>query len=99
MPKLRQEWPESFAPWGATIEALSALRLPILLLSGEKTTPPALGVTTILRQVWPTAFHAEITGAGHMSPITHADQVNTSIESFLGGPSGITAVRPSTGSG
>ena len=85
MPKLRREWPESFFPWGATIEALSTLRLPILLLSGEKTTPPALAVTTILRQLWPTASHAAITGAGHMSPITHGDQVNASIGRFING--------------
>ena len=88
MPKLRREWPESFAPWGATIKALSALRLPILLLSGEKTTPPALAVTAILRQIWPAASHAAITGAGHMSPITHADEVNARIERFLHGPPG-----------
>lgn len=83
MPKLRREWPESFAPWGATVEALSALQLPILLISGEKTTPPALSVTAILRRIWPAASHVEIAGAGHMSPITHADQVNANIEGFL----------------
>jgi pimeloyl-ACP methyl ester carboxylesterase len=85
MPKLRREWPESFAPWGATIEALSALRLPILLISGQQTTPPALAVTAILRQVWPVASHVEVAGAGHMSPITHAGHVNASIEDFLSG--------------
>jgi pimeloyl-ACP methyl ester carboxylesterase len=83
MPKLRQEWPESFCPWGATVEALSTLRLPTLLISGAKTSPPALAVTTILRRLWPTASHVEIADAGHMSPITHADAVNASIESFL----------------
>lgn len=54
-----------------------------MLISGAKTTTPARGVTAILRQVWPTASHVEIAGAGHMSPITHADQVNASIERFL----------------
>jgi pimeloyl-ACP methyl ester carboxylesterase len=83
MPKLRQEWPESFAPWGATIEALSALRLPTLLIRGANTTAPALGVMTALGRIWPDASHVEIAGAGHMSPITHADQVNASIEDFL----------------
>ena len=83
MPKLRDEWPESFAPWGATIEALSALRMPILLVSGANTTTPARAVTAILRRLWPTASHVEIAGAGHMSPLTHADQVNARIETFL----------------
>jgi pimeloyl-ACP methyl ester carboxylesterase len=87
MPKLRQEWPESFAPCGATIEALAALRMPTLLISGAKTTPPARVVTSILRQLWPDASHVEIAGAGHMSPITHADQVNANIEDFLSIPS------------
>jgi pimeloyl-ACP methyl ester carboxylesterase len=83
MPKLRQEWPESFEPWGATPEALSALRLPTLLISGARTTAPARGVTAILRQLWPDASHVEIAGAGHMCPITHGDQVNADIERFL----------------
>jgi pimeloyl-ACP methyl ester carboxylesterase len=83
MPKLRQEWPESFAAWGATIDSLSALRLPTLLMTGANSTPPARGVTAILRELWPDSSHVEIAGAGHMFPITHADEVNANIEHFL----------------
>jgi pimeloyl-ACP methyl ester carboxylesterase len=83
MPKLRQEWPESFVPWGATVEALSELRVPTLLIHGTNTTTPARGVVTTLCRIWPEASEVEIAGAGHMSPITHTDEVNAAIEAFL----------------
>jgi pimeloyl-ACP methyl ester carboxylesterase len=88
MPKLRQEWPESFVAWGATIDSLSALRLPTLLIAGSDTTPPARGITAVLRELWPDASHVEIADAGHMSPITHADEINVHIEKFVAEASG-----------
>ncbi len=83
MAKLRAEWPSAFEAGGATLEALSALAIPILLIAGGDTTAAAGGVIEILRGIWPEARHGEIAGAGHMAPVSHADPVNPIIENFL----------------
>ena len=82
--KVRQEWKSAFEPCGATIDKLTEFGFPILLLSGAKTTPPSAAVTGLLRQIWPKAKYAEIEGAGHMSPVTHASVVNPIILDFVG---------------
>ncbi len=81
--KLRVEWPTAFEERGATVHALSALSMPILLIAGTKTTRAARGVGDVLRGIWPDAQFAEITDAGHMSPVTHPQRVNELIENFL----------------
>jgi len=83
MTKLRIEWPEALKPQGATVEALSALRTPVQLIGGSHTTAAAKAVTDILRGLWPKALYAEIEGAGHMGPITHAGAVNEVIDTFV----------------
>ena len=84
MAKVRLEWESAFEPCGATIETLAALKFPIQLIVGTKTTAPSAGVMRLLREIWPTARYAEIEGAGHMAPITHASRVNPIIEAFVG---------------
>ena len=74
---------DAFDPTDATLEELAALRMPIQLVAGSSTTRSALGVVKVLRGIWPDAAYAEIAGAGHMSPLTHADRVNEIIERFL----------------
>jgi pimeloyl-ACP methyl ester carboxylesterase len=37
----------------------------------------------VLRGLWPKAACAEIAGAGHMSPVTHASAVNEIIDAFV----------------
>lgn len=83
MAKLRDEWPTAFEAREATLEAVAALSMPIQLIAGSNTTPAALGVIAVLRNIWPAAEYAEIAGAGHMSPVTHAERVNEVVERFL----------------
>ena len=83
MAKLNIEWASALAPWGATSEALSALRMPILLMRGTKTTSAAAGVVDALVDLWPAAERARIDDAGHMAPLTHPADVNPIIERFL----------------
>src|SRR5262249_26169262 len=83
MAKLRDEWPTAFEAQGATLDALTTLRMPIQLVAGSKTTAAAKGVIDVLRGVWPAAEYAEIPGARHTSPVTHAERVNEVIERFL----------------
>ena len=87
MPKLALEWRTAFEPSGVSEAALAALDMPILLLGGSKTTAAARGVMDILHRLWPHAPRAEIPGAGHMAPVTHADEVNAALEDFLNGQS------------
>ena len=77
------EWEVGFEPAGASADDLSSLRCPIQLIGGSDTTAAAAGVVRLLREIWPSARYSEIAGAGHMSPVTHADAVNAVIADFL----------------
>jgi pimeloyl-ACP methyl ester carboxylesterase len=83
MAKLPVEWPAAFEPYGATVDALSALKVPIQLIGGSRTTRAARAVMDVLRGLWPTAMYAEIGEAGHMGPVTHAAAVNEIIDKFI----------------
>jgi pimeloyl-ACP methyl ester carboxylesterase len=89
MAKLPVEWPAAFEPYGATVEALSALKMPVQLIKGSRTTPAARGVMDVLRGLWPSAAYAEIEGAGHMGPATHTDAVNEVIDGFIARVTGV----------
>ena len=65
---------------------LSNLTMPVHILRGAETQPPAHRITTVLEESLPHAQVTEIAGAGHMSPITHAAPVNDAIEAFLSAP-------------
>ena len=58
---------------------------PTLLIAGSQTKHPTLRVIENLESRFPDARIQLIDGAGHMSPITHSDQVNTQIQDFLKG--------------
>ena len=62
------------AAWGPG--ALSRLRMPVLLLHGASTRAPARRVVELLSSVLPRAQPCELSGAGHLGPITHAEMVN-----------------------
>jgi pimeloyl-ACP methyl ester carboxylesterase len=58
------------------------LRIPSLLLTGERSPPAARRVVALLAD----ALHGRssaITGAGHMGPISHPDAVNAAIAAHL----------------
>lgn len=84
MSKQREEWVHAaFVPAGATPEALAALPMPVQVVAGSRTTAAAAGVVAVLREILPGARHALVEGAGHMSPVTHAGDVNAVVEAFL----------------
>ena len=80
--KTYREWPNAFEP-DTPLPALAAIAMPTLLIRGDKTRPPAARVVDLLTTVLPAHELAEIPGAGHMSPITHAAAVNDHILRFL----------------
>jgi lipase len=56
-----------------------AMKMPTLLLYGDKTRAAAKAAVRLLSDTLPLARSASIAGAGHMSPFTHRDQVNALI--------------------
>jgi pimeloyl-ACP methyl ester carboxylesterase len=56
-------------------EAYRQLDLPVLLMRGENAPKPTRVITDYLFEVLPCGQLAEIAGAGHMGPFTHAGEV------------------------
>lgn len=83
MRKVRFEWGSSFDA-SYSPQDISALPMPILLLTGTRTTSAARGVVATLRKLLPTADLVEFDGLGHMGPVTHPVVVNQAIVSFIG---------------
>lgn len=54
----------------------AGITAPTLLLTGENTPAAARRVVEVLRETLPHAVREVIEGAGHMGPLTHAEQVN-----------------------
>jgi len=59
------------------------IRVPVLLLQGERTRRPARRIAEMLASALPDVIREEVRGAGHMGPITHADEVNARIGAYL----------------
>lgn len=66
-----------------TTQNLNNIKIPTLLICGEKDslTPPSL-MKEMFHKI-PTAEFIEIKNAGHMTPIENPEEVNNSIKSFL----------------
>ncbi|MEJ6021729.1 alpha/beta fold hydrolase [Ramlibacter sp. PS4R-6] len=64
-------------------DALAHMAMPMLFLSGSRTTNVARRIAQLLRATLPLAEHEEMPGLGHMGPITHAHHVNERIRQFL----------------
>lgn len=62
---------------------VEGLALPVLCLSGARTTAAAARVAGLLRALLPGADHVTLPGMGHMGPITHAAAVNDGLAAFL----------------
>ncbi len=82
MKKVRLEWQTAFdKPLSSA--RISALPMPVLLLTGEKSTAAARGVVRVLHSLLPHAKVVKLPGLGHMGPVTHPDKVNEAIAVFL----------------
>ncbi len=61
----------------------AALMVPTLILCGESSPGPSRRIVELLATTMPRARVARISGAGHMSPITHPRAVNDLIHRYL----------------
>lgn len=67
----------------ADLEDYAALPLPTLILCGERSPGPSRRIVEMLATAMPLARLERIPEAGHMSPLTHPDAVNTAIREHL----------------
>ena len=67
----------------ATLEDYAALTHRTLILCGENSPGPSRRIVDMLAAVMPGARIERIPGAGHMSPLTHPDHVNSAIREHV----------------
>ncbi len=65
---------------------LSRLRMPMLCLTGGKTTLAAQRIGALVQKLLPEALHETLGGLGHLGPITHAEVFNDRVLQFLALP-------------
>ena len=65
------------------LAAFAGLEVPTLLMVGACSPASSRAVAALLAGTLPNVRVMEIDGVGHMGPITHAEQINAAIESFL----------------
>ena len=74
-------WAALAEPWD--LRELRQLSVPVLLLDGDRSPSPTRRICDVLQAALPTASLVSIPKAGHMAPLTAADEVNFMITSFL----------------
>jgi len=57
--------------------------MPVLCLTGARTRASAQCVAQVLTRALPNAGWRQLSGAGHMGPVSHAEEVNQVIQGFL----------------
>jgi pimeloyl-ACP methyl ester carboxylesterase len=82
MPKSVSEWPAAFDQ-ATPLSAFACLQVPTLLITGSESPASSKGVARLLAETLPQVTTREMRGVGHMGPLTHAQEVNAEIESFL----------------
>lgn len=63
--------------------ALEGIDLPVLVLTGEETRKAPKRMSELMVEALPRASHRVISGAGHMSPLTHPAEVAGAIASHV----------------
>ncbi|WP_151447648.1 alpha/beta fold hydrolase [Lacisediminimonas profundi] len=78
-----RRWAHALLTEPTPLSAFCNLRVPVLLMTGGRSTRSAHGVARRLLTVLPLAEHREFPELGHMAPITHPEPVNQAIEEFV----------------
>ena len=77
-------WSRALTQEPTRIEALAALRTPILLMRGARSPQSSQGVADLLAAQLHEPELVTFGHMGHMGPLTHAQEVNAAIAAFLG---------------
>jgi len=78
-----RRWAYALMTEPTPLAAFEKLRMPVLLMTGGRSTTAAHGVARRLHQVIPNITRIDFPGLGHMGPITNPQPVNTEIARFL----------------
>lgn len=79
-----RRWKHALFTEPTPLEVFRGMNIPVLLMTGKRSTSSAHGVANILKAALPRVEHVEFEKLGHMGPITHPDLVNKAIVNFLG---------------
>ncbi len=78
-----RRWAHALMTEPTPLAVFAALQLPVMLMTGERSTVAALGVARRLSRVIPKLTRIDFPRLGHMGPITNAQLVNAEIVRFL----------------
>lgn len=78
-----RRWKHALFTEPAPLEAFRSLDVPVLLMTGGRSTASARGVARLLKSALPRLEVAEFPDLGHMAPVTHPERVNEAIAGFL----------------
>jgi pimeloyl-ACP methyl ester carboxylesterase len=76
-------WASALLTEPTPLAAFARLDIPVLYMTGSKSTAAAHGVARILTQTLPSVEVVAFEGMGHMGPVTHPEVVNRVIADFL----------------
>jgi pimeloyl-ACP methyl ester carboxylesterase len=79
-----RRWKHALFTEPTPLETFRSLDVPVLLMTGKRSTASAHGVAKILAAALPRVEVVAFEGLGHMGPITHPDIVNEAVARFLG---------------
>jgi pimeloyl-ACP methyl ester carboxylesterase len=80
-----RRWKHALFTEPTPLDAFRRLDIPVLLMTGKRSTASAHGVVRLLKEALPRVECSEFEGLGHMAPVTHPDIVNPAIQRFLQG--------------
>ncbi|MGE0558550.1 MAG: alpha/beta fold hydrolase [Burkholderiales bacterium] len=83
-------WAHALFSETTPLAAFGALDIPVLYMTGKRSTPAAHGVARLLTEVLPRVEVVEFENLGHMGPVTDPETVNPVIARFLDSAHGQT---------
>ena len=78
-----RRWSHALFTEPTSLQAFSALNIPILYMLGSESAESARAVARCLVPALPQVTVVEFPGLGHMAPVTHPDVINAEIARFL----------------
>lgn len=78
-------WGQALFGESMSLQALGALKIPVLLMLGQASPAAARAVAHLVARAIPGLEMREFEGLGHRGPVTHPEVVNPVIEEFLRG--------------
>jgi pimeloyl-ACP methyl ester carboxylesterase len=79
-----RRWAHALFTEPTPLAAFAGLQMPVLIMTGGRSTASAHGVSRRLASALPAVRPHDFPGLGHMGPVTHPEQVNAVVARFLG---------------